>query len=282
MGNGTVDLWAWTTPAFSSGSPVDHTWVTTYDNRLKPYQKSADVAAAGEHYWYSYGTFHPTIGVPGFPGTYLGSIKGDLALAVCLCKANVSSVVDYAARGTIFTYGVDGVCHQLSNQILWASHSKPTGSLTVAGARGYLISTFLFGTYGLQHAAWLMKQKGCGTVVGGGPTIPMGPDMEMQVPDEFERHAREILVTDAQSEQLRALLQLRQSVLTDNMRLSTEGAFTSAKGLNARYNQFLREAATLLDPADFKQVFGISPNETIDIVDEKVFEAANSLGAKKS
>ena len=32
----TSSLYAWAVPAFSAGSPVDHTWVTTYDNRVKP------------------------------------------------------------------------------------------------------------------------------------------------------------------------------------------------------------------------------------------------------
>jgi hypothetical protein len=30
-------LYAWAVPAFISESPVDHTWVTTYDNRVHSY-----------------------------------------------------------------------------------------------------------------------------------------------------------------------------------------------------------------------------------------------------
>jgi hypothetical protein len=41
------DLYAWAVPAFSTGSPVDHTWVTTYDNRVKVYSSDQQVAAAG-------------------------------------------------------------------------------------------------------------------------------------------------------------------------------------------------------------------------------------------
>jgi hypothetical protein len=126
-----------------------------------------------------------------------------------------------------------------------------------------------------------MKQKGCGAIVGG-RMIPMGPDMAMRVPDEFERHAREILVTDAQSEQLRALLQLRQSVLTDNMRLSTEeGVVPSASELNTHYNKLLSEAEALLNPTDFQQIFGVSPGEVVDIVDKNVFASVNYSGTAK-
>lgn len=46
-----VLLYAWTVPAFTSGSPVDHTWVTTYDNRVTPYPNDAAVAAAHQSYW---------------------------------------------------------------------------------------------------------------------------------------------------------------------------------------------------------------------------------------
>jgi hypothetical protein len=48
----TATLYAWATPAFSSGSPVDHTWVTTYDNRVNAYPAIADVIAANQLYWY--------------------------------------------------------------------------------------------------------------------------------------------------------------------------------------------------------------------------------------
>ena len=43
----TSNLYAWAVPAFSAGSPVDHTWVTTYDNRVKTYTNDQQVAAAG-------------------------------------------------------------------------------------------------------------------------------------------------------------------------------------------------------------------------------------------
>jgi hypothetical protein len=33
-----VNLYAWATPAFINGSPVDHTWVATYDNRETAYE----------------------------------------------------------------------------------------------------------------------------------------------------------------------------------------------------------------------------------------------------
>ncbi len=43
-------LFAWVTPALTTGSPVDHTWVSSYDNRQTIYLDDAAVAAAGEFY----------------------------------------------------------------------------------------------------------------------------------------------------------------------------------------------------------------------------------------
>jgi hypothetical protein len=45
-----ITLYAWAFPAFVTGSPVDHTWVTTYDNRVHAYPNEQQVATAGESY----------------------------------------------------------------------------------------------------------------------------------------------------------------------------------------------------------------------------------------
>jgi hypothetical protein len=109
-------LFAWVVPAFTTGSTVDHIWVTTYDNRTNPYANDQQVAAAGEFYWYCWGSFHATGGTPVNPSGFLGTQVGDLAIAQCLVLPNADSQRVAAARGTIFTYGIDGVCHQLANQ----------------------------------------------------------------------------------------------------------------------------------------------------------------------
>ena len=82
------DLYAWAAPAFSTGSPVDHTWVTTYDNRVKVYSSDQQVAAAGECYWYCWGSFHPTGGTPENSAGFLGQQNGDSVLAKCLVAPN--------------------------------------------------------------------------------------------------------------------------------------------------------------------------------------------------
>jgi hypothetical protein len=128
-----IPLYAWAVPAFVPESPVDHTWVTTYDNRVNVYPNVQQVAAAGEFYWYCWGSFHPSGGTPGNPKGFLGQQSGDLALARCLVQPNADSQVVPAARGTIFTYGIDGVCHQLANQyciapVAQALRRSPSGT----------------------------------------------------------------------------------------------------------------------------------------------------------
>jgi hypothetical protein len=48
----TTQLYAWAVPAFIDESPVDHTWVTSYDNRTQNFADIAAVIAANQDYWF--------------------------------------------------------------------------------------------------------------------------------------------------------------------------------------------------------------------------------------
>lgn len=273
-------FYAWAVPAFFNGAPVDHTWVTTFDNRVTPYPNDTAVAAAHQNYWYCWGSFHPTGGTPAIPDGFLGSQNGSLALAQCLVQVNADSRTVSAARGTIFTYGVDGVCHQLANQVLYATGSGGSAQLTVQRARGYGVSTFIYGTYGLQHAAWAAKIAACGNVAltgAGGPAgvTTMAGDAGgagPAGPDEFEVRAREVLGAD--NPRLHDLLRLR----TDVHRFVAQGwpgsGQPSAEALNSRNQHMIDEAARLLTPDQFQSLFGIAPGEKINLVDETINEQA--------
>jgi hypothetical protein len=158
----TTLLYGWATPAVVVGSPVDHTWVTSYDNNADLHPNLAAVVAAKEDYWFCWGSFH-------HQGRALGSKAGNLILARCLVQSNADSLTTFPARGTIFTYGVDGVCHQLANQVLYATGINGARLLTVANANGYRVSSAIYGTYGLQHAAWRNKIAACGAATVPGP-----------------------------------------------------------------------------------------------------------------
>jgi hypothetical protein len=275
-------FYAWAVPAFSSGSPVDHTWVTTYDNRVDVYYNDAQVVAAGEFYWYCWGTFHPQGGTP---TGYLGQQSGDLPFAQCLVQPNADSRSVAAARGTIFTYGVDGVCHQLANQVLYATGIGGASPLTVVGARGYMASTFIYGTYGLQHTAWASKIASCsgGSLpTAGGPGSPGGTSMARDAsgPDDFEQRAREVL--EPQDPQLLSdLLALRTDVHRFAAQRWPGTGEPAAEPLNARNQQLLNEAAQLLGPDKYKEIFGIEPGEKIDLVDPEINATAGQISPQK-
>jgi hypothetical protein len=254
-------------PGFFSVSPVDHTWVTTYDNRKNPYKNVAAVIAAHQDYWYCWGSFHAQGGTPVNATGLLGKRSGKLAVAECLVRTNADSQEVPAARGTIFTYGIDGVCHQLANQVLYATGSAGKAPLTVADARGYWASNFIYGTYGLQHTAWATKVETCGAPR---PQIAAMEGVTMPgMPDDFEERARKVLKT-RDPKLLSDLLALRTDVHRFAAQrwpgLDAPGEVT----LNARNQHLLDEAAKLLGPEKFKEVFGFSPGERINLVDPQI------------
>jgi hypothetical protein len=277
---GLTTLYAWTVPAFTTGSPVDHTWVTAYDNRTNAYQTVADVIAAGQFYWYCWGSFHPRGGTPTIPTGFLGSQGGDLALTQCLVQANTDSRTTPAARGTIFVYGVDGVCHQLANQELYATGLASARPLTVRLARGYAASTFIYGTYGLQHTAWASKIAACSGTTLAPPGGLGGAAMAAGVggpsgPDDFEDRARGVLGSD--DPRLQDLLRLRSEVQQFAARAWPGTGQPSAEALNARNQHLLDEAAKLLGPDKFKEIFGISPGEKIELIDKGINDSAGQI-----
>ena len=133
-----VKFYAWAVPAF--GVPLswfpDHTWVTTYDNQSISYGNVQQIVRAKQFFWYCWGRFHRHGGTPVNATGLLGEKSGDVALAQCLVQPNADSRTVQKARGTIFTYGRHGVCHQLANQVLYATGTGGV-PLIVEKARGY-------------------------------------------------------------------------------------------------------------------------------------------------
>jgi len=162
------------------------------------------------------------------------------------------------------------VCHQLANQVLYATDSGGGAPLTVSSARGYLASTFIYGIYGLQHSAWANKIVSCG---GAGPQIAfaIGGGIVPGPPDDFEARARQVLEQE-NPKLLSDLLALR----ADTQRFATQRwpglSPPSAETLNARNQHLLNQAAQLLGPSKFKEIFGFSPGEKIDLVDPTISE----------
>lgn len=264
----SVTLHAWATPAFVNGSPVDHTWVTTFDNQAHNYPDEQAVANAGENYWFCWGGYHAKGGTPGNPTGFLGKKSGNLALARCLVQSNADSRNVPAARGTIFVYGVDGVCHQLANQVLYAT----TGThLTVSKARGYFASTFIYGTYGNQASAWASKIQSCtgSTAVAGVAAARGGLTTMAGLKSDFDEHARAVL-GKSDPELLSKLLALKGHVQSFAARPAPGFAPPNPETINMRNQHLLDQAAILLGPEKFEKVFGFHPDEKINLVDPTV------------
>lgn len=250
-------LFAWAVPVFPNGFPWDHTWVTSYDNRLTPYPNQAAVVRAGVNYWYCWGSFYRKGGTPANEVGFLGSASGDLGRAFCLVAPNADPQKDPAGAGTIFHYGLDGVCHQLANQVLYATGGSGS-ALTVKQAGGYRVSTFIYGTFGARQAEWASRRRMC-----SGP-MAEGVRKMAEMPDDFETAAAAILGDDP--ELLSRLLALTSDVREANTRVAKTFVRPSADELNARNQAQLDRAASLLGPDRFESLFGFPPGERINLV----------------
>ena len=146
-------LYAWRRPAFRPEDAwLDHTYVTDY-TPFDKYSTIQSVINAGKHFWYCWGEFdvknkNQSL-VPQCPTT---GRSADLKKVSCICKPN-----DKNAHGTIFTYLIDGVCHQLANQVLYPTDPR----IIVAGVKGWQISRINYGAYGRQHDKWDNVKKKC-------------------------------------------------------------------------------------------------------------------------
>jgi hypothetical protein len=265
-------LYAWAVPAWFNQNLLDHTWVTAYNNQTHSYANVSQVIAANQNYWFCWGGYHAKGGIPLNPTGALGKQIGALPLARCLVKPNLETRPNPPAQGTIFTYGVDGVCHQLANQVLYSTGSSSVAPLTVRKARGYASSSFLYGTYGLQHAAWRAKIQGCGGTAHPKMQIakPTGTAFVIDLPDDFERYASEILSDDP--EVLRELLNLRTEVQTYSAVSIPGYEPPDAAALNTRNQHFLNQAALLLGEEKFERLFGFKAGQTMDLVDPEMTE----------
>ena len=125
---------------------LDHTWVTDFTEPATP--------APGDNYWYCWGELHTTLDKD------LATGQADLAVASAIMPPNTPAKPEGTPAyqkteymGAIDYYGLDGVCHQTANEVLAATGSSGE-AVTVMGAAGYGLSTFMFGTYGLNDEKW--------------------------------------------------------------------------------------------------------------------------------
>ena len=139
-------LYSWGNP-LSFAKFLDHTWVTDYPMVPKQPDDSA--------YWYCWGIQHDTYRAELSKGT------GSCALANKISPYNTPALQSGESHdqpsktsGAIVYYGLDGVCHNVDNELLAVTATSDTEPDRVSQAHGYPLSTFLFGTYGLYTEGW--------------------------------------------------------------------------------------------------------------------------------
>jgi hypothetical protein len=164
------------------------------------------------------------------------------------------------SKGTIFVYGVDGVCHQVANQVLFAT-ARWGDPLTVRAARGYVASVFLYGTYGRKIAAWERKKRLCGCY-GASPVALRGVKMST---DEFEERAR-VVIGPGNEEMLKELRGLRLQARVTAIRNKTF-AVKDADQINRENQRVFDDAAAILGREKFISLFGFPPEQRINLVD---------------
>jgi len=283
------ELFAWVRPAYLSKAPVDHTWVTTYDSRAVSFSDRDDVKITEHAYWYCYGTFHVKGGTVENPTGLLGSGNARLGLAKCLVQPNVTHEESVGAVGTILRYGRDGVCHQLANQVLFATATGTARPMIVNAARGYHYSSFLYGDYGLRRDAWRSKIQGCcapSSISGKQEQMPATTSTSSASSaegDDFESRARQVLVDDPTA--LVRLLTIREAAQEELRNLAMSEFIPTAEDLNKRNQTILDEAAKILSDRQFRDLFGAERFEPVTLVDKDIYmssvESLRSLEEKE-
>jgi nucleoid DNA-binding protein len=177
------------------------------------------------------------------------------------------------ARGTIFTYGRHGVCHQLANQVLYATGIGRASPLTVTKCRGYLASVYWYGTYGVPDGVWRQKRDSCRARQSRAPRFSGGIEMA-HVPDEFESRAREVL-GPRDPQLLSALLALRAETQRMVVQQWPGSGIPDAATLNARNQRLLDRAARLLGSKYFEEIFGFPSSQRVNLIDPRVEQVSD-------
>ncbi len=255
-----MKLYAWVKPAFVTGAPVDHTWVTTYDSGVTMYNSIEELATAGEHYWFCRGDFHKLGVSDSFAGGQILQVPFHPG-SLCLVKPD-----DQASCGTVVDYGIDGVCHQIANQVLFPAGGK------VTDARGYKLSSAIFGTFGRRAGEW---QDNCGqcNMLSIAIARSSRPPRFKPLLASRARYFFEGGTTVA----------LQMSQLTDALHLDIdqigfaaptrhETAQARAEALNRRISAFLQDVAETVQNDDFfRPAFGLEPGDEVNLIDPELF-----------
>jgi hypothetical protein len=83
-------------------------------------------------------------------------------------SASVANCISQPKSTSGLIYAVTGVCHQTANRILYPARA------IVSRARGYWASSLVYGTYGTDGLAWIIRRTACGMAKGAETSAATG------------------------------------------------------------------------------------------------------------
>jgi len=235
-------LYAWVGP-LSSDAQADHTWVTSYETPEQPYPDIEAVIKAGECYWYCCDGYRPAGADGRHARGLIATSPRNMESARKMCAPN-----EPRAHEAFLQYGIDGICHQVSNRVL---ASAGRSAATVSLARRYWFSNFVFGTYGRGAAA----KSGIALHAFPPPV------------DEFERHFYDMLGLYANLQPLRRIRdELGRRLDALRGELPKLGAL-AAQRVNGEIKGHLEKVRAVLAPGEYARLFGEPPGGEVCLVD---------------
>ena len=256
-------LYAWSVPIVAADNGklnnFDHTWVTDFvediDLRYKP-DPARPAYTPPDGFWYCWGQGYEKA------AKSICSADGDIIAANNISPRNVVPYEDgifYSnTSGSIEFYGLDGVCHNVANQVLFSTGTSLKEPVRVEQAKGYAVSSFFYGTYGLNEDKWEKIRKA------------YMPDVKIPGDDFLPLMERFVKDKDTQLK----LLELRKKARTQLAFIRTVAVAVRQQKLSQYYNIYipfmqhsnaaiLDEAEQLLGEAVFNALFQFSkPSET--------------------
>lgn len=257
----TVTLYGWRTPTDLIPG-TDHTWVTTYPS---PYDVAPELQ---DHYWYCWGIAHPAD--TGLPAEQICVGTADAQTALCIARPgyrhawDVPGGIDWEVYAGIELYGVEGVCHQVSNRILYAcsAYGSPP---TVSGSRGYRVSLWLYGTYGrIASIDWKKRRARCSALA------------DEPLPTLIEALALDASGKQQQDEWTLGLQQIRARHLTMKHELDIAVMAGDLNGreyaqeVNEMVSARLPEVNDVLGDSGQEMAFGMKTGASVQIVDPRI------------
>ena len=268
-------LYSWANPLSVGGTGLDfadHTWVTSFD--------APSTCPPHPEYWYSWGSCHGTGGETA--ARDLGRGPADLRVARCICQPDIEDFHPTGgnpAHGGIDLYGIQGVCHQLANRILYATAAAGTPPATVKKAHGYWFSRFLYGTYGANGNEWEARKLRCSAVAGAeapaaarmataSPLVMLDQDLAAMFDERF--HSDYSRAALAQIVDLRHQLLEEKAALDRQVRIAALPPSRFADQVNGLLNKYLRRVEEILGPAPYERLFGQPPGRPVGVVDPEI------------